>query len=342
MKPGRRFKRNQGLSIAASGVIAVGLAMASGCGVAKQNPRNDAREREAKPIQSEPAIPSLEPYRLPPKARHALVELANKSDILILGEIHGTREVPAIAVALLEPLAKQGYRALALEIPSDQQGPASDWATGKTDTIPSFFAEPFGDGRGNIQALSLIRIALSPPFRWRLICFDESWDEPDEATAAEDATAAWMQRDAKMAAILMAERSRLAPNSKVLAICGNFHARTSNNELAPEHPDKEADDALEKLWPSFAARLCSDLAGRQVRSINVVPHSGGHFGMTQSDDGKISVGVETIRSMHKIEDAEAQPLDMQCWDWELNLPRATPATFLTPPNNPVDADTLTE
>ncbi len=113
---------------------------------------------------SQPVIPSLEPYPLPSKVRQALVELAGKSDILILGELHGTQEVPAIAVALLEPLAKQGYRALALEIPSDQQGPLSDWATGKTDAIPSFFAEPSPDGRGNVQALSLIRIALSPPF----------------------------------------------------------------------------------------------------------------------------------------------------------------------------------
>src|SRR5690348_5124253 len=128
------------------------------------------------------AIPSLEPYPLPSKARQALVELAGKSDILILGEIHGAHETPAIAVALLEPLAKQGYRALALEIPSDQQGALSDWATGKTETIPSFFSDPFADGRGNIQTLSLIRIALSPPFGWRLLCFDESWDELDAAS----------------------------------------------------------------------------------------------------------------------------------------------------------------
>ena len=170
----------------------------TGTGAAKQNPRNAAREEEAKPIKSGPAmrIPSLEPYPLPSKARQALVELAGKSDILILGEIHGTQEVPAIAVALLESLAKQGYRALALEIPSDQQ----------------------------------------------------------------------------------------------------------------------------------------------VRSINVVPHSGGHFGVTESDDGKTSVGVQTIRSMRRIDDAEVQALDKQWWDWELNLPRATPATFLTPPKNPVDAE----
>lgn len=286
---------------------------------------------------AEPAIPPLEPYPLPSKATQALVEIAGKSDILILGELHGTQEVPAIAVALLEPLAKQGYRALALEVPSDQQGPLSDWAAGKTETIPSFFAEPFPDGRGNIQALSLIRTALSPPYEWRLICFDESSEMPGEATAAEDPIADWQRRDAKMAANLMAERSRLAPRSKVLAICGNVHARTLKPVLAQKNTDKQAEDVFGKLWPSFGGRLRSEIVGRQVRSINVAPHSGGHFGMTESDDGKTSVGIQKIGG-RKIDEAEVQPLDKQPWDWELNLPRATPATFLTPPKNPVDAE----
>jgi hypothetical protein len=285
-------------------------------------------------VHAQPAIPSLAPYPLPSKAKEALCELAGKSDVLILGEIHGTQEVPAVAVALLQQLTEQGYRAIALEIPSDQQRPLSDWASGKTETIPSFFTDPFPDGRGNIQALSLIRIALSPPFGWRLICFDESWEKPDETAADDDPIESWRRRDAAMAANLVAERSRLAPESKVLAICGNFHARTSQPTAAQTDSDKQADDEIGKLWPSFAARLRSDLAGRQVRSINVVPHSGGYFAMTASDDGKTATGVQTIRGMRKIEEAEVKPLENQWWDWELNLPRATPATFLTPPKDP--------
>jgi len=281
---------------------------------------------------------SLEPYPLPSKARAALCDLGGKNDILILGEIHGTQEVPAIAVALLQPLTEQGYGAIALEIPSNEQKSLTDWATGKTETIPSFFTDPFPDGRGNVQALSLIRIALSPPFKWRLICFDQSWEEPDEAAVPQDEIAASLRRDAKMASNLMAERSRLAPNSKVLAICGNFHARTSNPASAQNESDKQAGDLTGKLWPSFAARLRSDLAGRRVCSVSVMPHSGGYFAMTTTDDGKTSVGVQTIRGPRKIEEAEAHPLDNEPWDWELNLPHATPATFLTPPKNPFAAE----
>ena len=91
----------------------------------------------------------LEPYPLPPKTQRALADLASQSDILILGETHGTQEVPALAVALLAPLTELEYGMLALEIPSDEQKPLTDWASGKTDRLPSFFTEPFPDGRGN-------------------------------------------------------------------------------------------------------------------------------------------------------------------------------------------------
>ena len=122
--------------------------------------------------QAQVAPITLESYALPAKAQLALGELAAQSDVLILGETHGTQEVPAVAAALLAPLTKLGYVALALEVPADQQGPLADWSTGKTATVPKFFAKPIEDGRGNIQVLSLIRTALSPPFRWQLICFD--------------------------------------------------------------------------------------------------------------------------------------------------------------------------
>jgi len=124
-------------------------------------------------------VKQLSAYPLPSKARDALNEVAGQSDVLILGEIHGTQEVPAVATALLEPFTKLGYRLLALEIPADQQGPLTDWATGKTATVPRFFTKEIEDGRGNRQVLSLIRTALAPPFRWQLICFDEPGSDAD-------------------------------------------------------------------------------------------------------------------------------------------------------------------
>src|SRR5262249_44664864 len=133
-------------------------------------------------------VPQLAPYALPSKSQHALKEIAGQCDVLVLGEIHGTQEVPAIVTALLEPFTKLGYGLLALEIPADQQGPLTYWATGKTTTVPRFFTKQIEDGRGNMQVLSLIRTALSPPFRWKLICFDVPASDADyDATFAEAA-----------------------------------------------------------------------------------------------------------------------------------------------------------
>src|SRR4051794_28953658 len=96
---------------------------------------------------------SLHPYVLPTGAQRSLDELAKQCDVLILGETHGTREVPGIVASLLASLAKARYGTLALEIPADQQGPLTDWALGKTTVVPSFFAQPTDDGRGNAQVL---------------------------------------------------------------------------------------------------------------------------------------------------------------------------------------------
>ena len=241
---------------------------------------------------------ALDPYPLPAPARQALLDLAAQSDVLILGEIHGTQEVPAIAAALLEPLTKLGYQALALEIPADQREPLVDWATGKSTMIPDFFANPYPDGRGNIQTLSLIRAALSLP-GWQLICFDQSTEdfaeEDPRATKIDDKQAVTMpsademialslRRDATMAIRLASERTRLALGAKVLAICGNFHARTANSRLADHLPSIPADSPFHKLWPSFAAALANNQPTWRVRSVNVVPHSGGYFAMVATGD----------------------------------------------------------
>jgi hypothetical protein len=72
-------------------------------------------------------------------------EIAAQSDFLILGEFHGTQEMPALAASLLTPLTKLGYNVLALEVPSDQQVPLTAWAMGKTTKVPSFFTRQGSD-----------------------------------------------------------------------------------------------------------------------------------------------------------------------------------------------------
>ena len=77
-------------------------------------------------------LKALTPYSLPAAAKQPIKELADRSDVLILGETHGTQEVPEVVASLLPTLSKMGYHVLALEVPSDQQAALTDWATGKT------------------------------------------------------------------------------------------------------------------------------------------------------------------------------------------------------------------
>ncbi len=278
---------------------------------------------------------ALRPYPLPADVTRSFGEVAAQSDVLILGELHGAQEVPAVAASLLAPLTDLGYNVLALEIPSDQQAPLTAWATGKTGTVPSFFARPNGDGRGNIQLLTLIRTALSPPSRWQLICFDETEAamqrqveelkrqaeqgsrEKARSTsqpALSDAlTALSLQRDAAMASNLANQRQRLAPPGKCLVICGNLHARTANH--AP------TDSPLSALWPSFAAVLQRDHAAWRVSSVDIRFHGGGYF-----NGGK----VNAIKGP-SLDKAALRPVHDGDWKFELDLPHATPATFLAPP-----------
>jgi hypothetical protein len=276
---------------------------------------------------------ALKPYPLPTAVQRSVTELAAESDVLILGETHGTQQVPAVAAALLAPLTKLGYQVLAVEVPTDQQASLTAWATGKTKTVPSFFAMPSEDGRGSIEALKLIRTALSPPFRWKLICFDMTEDDmqrqiaemdrgakqssqegPASTLEFEQMMAISLQRDAVMASNLADQLRQLPAEAKVLVICGNLHARTANHA---------ADSQLMALWPSFAAVLQSNDSARRVRSVDIRPRSGGFF-----NGGK----VNTINGP-PLDDAELHPTPDGDWDLELGLPHATPATFLATPDS---------
>ncbi len=280
------------------------------------------------------AIPELAPYVLPTDVQASLLTLGKDCDVLIVGETHGTQEVPAVVEALLAPLTETGFNALALEVPHDQQPALVAWATGTTDEVPTFFAEPGADGRGNEQVLALVRMALRPPYQWKLICFDmteaEMMDQLKERipkdkqgsiaeTAAQltpdDMVAISVARDAVMAERLAAGTGGLGDGEKVLAICGGLHARTA------EH--SPADSPVKPLWPSMAAALASQHPEWRLKSLNVQPFSGEYF-----NGGKVNRFTE--RPLDGVEFRRTVDAD---WDAELNLPQATVATFLKTPRN---------
>lgn len=117
---------------------------------------------------------ALPAYSLPPDAERSVEELAARSDLLILDEMHGTTRnsrnccgLPGapFTARLWHPGPGSPFRsAIANHCLGDRQKPK----------VPSFYATPWDDGRGSVQMLSLIRTALSPPLSWKLICFDQS------------------------------------------------------------------------------------------------------------------------------------------------------------------------
>jgi hypothetical protein len=239
--------------------------------------------------------------------------------------------MPGIVATLIDPLSKTGYRAIALEVPHDEQAATEAWATGKSDAIPKFFSQPGPDGRGNREVLAMIRLALGPPYAWKLICFDETEADlmrqvkerlPQNATKSlvesaaalspADMAAISNQRDASMAQMLAEARKSLRPEDKVLAICGSLHARTTNR-APPENP-------MAALWQSFAATFMQDEPRARVQSVNVQAFGGEYF-----NGGKI----QTF-SKRPLEQTEMRRTQDAEWDAELNIPTATVATFLRP------------
>jgi hypothetical protein len=283
------------------------------------------------PACAEVAVQELSPYPLPADVEQSLAMLAGECDVLILGETHGTKEAPAVVEALLAPLTKLGYRSLALEVPHDEQPAIEAWATGSSSAVPAFFAIPGADGRGNEQVLALVRRALRPPFEWKLICFDETEAEmlrqvmermpkDGKSTIAEraaklspdDLVAISVARDAAMAEQLAAGKSAFDTGVKILAICGNFHARTADHS--------PADSPLKPLWPSMAATLVRDHAEWRIRSLNVEPFGGEYF-----NGGKVNRFGK--RPLDRVSFRLTPDAD---WDAVLQLPTATAATFLAP------------
>jgi hypothetical protein len=191
--------------------------------------------------------------------------------------------------------------------------------------VPSFFAKPLADGRGNIQTLALIRTALS--LRWQLICFDQSWDllKPEKPNPSfDDRIALSVQRDVSMAKNLAKARKGgcQGPCDLRWAACPNAQ------------PFKQGECG--RPVAEALAIVCRFVGGQQidmeVRSVNVIAHSGGFFAMVSEGDKPPVARVQTIRSKRQLTEAEAHALHDNSWDCELNLPKATPATFLATPS----------
>jgi hypothetical protein len=245
-------------------------------------------------------IDAIAPYDLPADVKKQLLELAADSDLLLLGEMHGTQEVPRLVLGLLDDLALLGYGVLGLEIPAGQREPLIDWAAGKSEPPPFFGPQDFQDGRGNVQALSLVHQSVSSPRTWGVLCFDTDFFLEGETGA---------DRDRHMAENLLEQWQEQNAGQKVLAVCGNFHSRL----VAPAKPDAGP-------WPSFGYCVKQMRPELRVNAVNIVFQRGGFF---NGEVRKFDIGAE-----HFAASPELRLNGQFGHTRDLYLPRATPVTFL--------------
>lgn len=160
--------------------------------------------------------------------------LMDRHSPVILGEIHGTAEVPALVAAVLaERLAGARPVTLALEIPDSHQAALDAWLDGGLEETAgtALAGHPFWsfeDGRSSVAMLGL----LDQVRRWRqagaaieLLAFDV----PDPAVGGAD-------RERHMADRI--ERALAVPGAApMLVLTGNLHARRAiGHRFDPELP----------------------------------------------------------------------------------------------------------
>lgn len=238
-------------------------------------------------------------YKLPSDVKQQLLDLAADSDLLLLGETHGTQEVPRLVLGLLNDLAALGYDGLGLEMPRGEQDALEKWIAGEGEPPPFFGAKEFQDGRGNQQVLSLIRQTASRSPGWKLLCFDTDFMRDGETGA---------DRDRQMAKELLLQWQARCTGQKMVAICGNYHSRL----IAPEQPDFGP-------WPSFGANIQILRPDLVVSSVNICFHGGEFY------NGEVR---EFRSGSPLVGDAELRPGGWLGHTADLHLPHAAPATFL--------------
>lgn len=169
------------------------------------------------PLQGRPAAK--------PPDREDLLRLADfavQHRLLLIGELHGTVEMPAFAGRVVEAVGSSAPVTLALEWPRSEQAAvdaflASDAGRDARERITgSEFWTSNPDGRTSQAMLALlesVRRAIAAGRDVRVLCFDGD----EEQLAGAD-------RDAVLAHNLQRERER-EPGRVLVALTGNYHAR---------------------------------------------------------------------------------------------------------------------
>lgn len=239
----------------------------------------------------------------------ALRRAAGNRRLIVLGEMHGTREVPRLAAALVEAYARDGQPVvLALELPRDGHAAsraylASDGGHAARQALATHrFLQPptpSHDGRRNASVVELYEALRQLRARGADVAI-----APVDVVESTHGAAA---RDRAMAAQLRRVFEAL-PRGRVIAVVGNVHAM----RVRPTGPDFPLG-----LQPPMAWYL-RDLA---PYTVNIGARSGAFPACTAPGQCRLQPVPGN--------DARSGPLRADdAWHYRLMLPRFTPADDL--------------
>jgi hypothetical protein len=182
---------------------------------------------------------------LPAVALHRLV---------IVGEVHGTAETPALVASLVRHVVASRPVRLGVEMPSEMEGALRAYlrSVGSGKDKAALLGQPFWssqDGRSSEAMFELIEAVRALRAQGRdTDVFTMEPVYPGEADAA-NAGGYLKIKEAGMAAAIRREMDKAVQRQSVIALMGNFHARDSRIALFKGSPGDSVTERLGALLP---------------------------------------------------------------------------------------------
>lgn len=170
--------------------------------------------------------------------------------LILLGEMHGTREIPVLVGHLVKSYARQGPVVLALEIDANQAGAFAAYLSsdGSAAARAALLADRYwhkpanqSDGRRNLELVDMVEYLRALKVTGNAISI-LPFDEPP--TGKIDTQA----RDKAMAGRIRAAYETL-PSGRLLVLSGNVHAMLARPGYAPPEMQDPMGSYLRDLDP---------------------------------------------------------------------------------------------
>lgn len=233
--------------------------------------------------------------------------VAGAHRVLLIGEMHGTRELPQLMAALVDGYVTDGPVLLGLELSRSGQGALRTYLDSDGSTLDrnALHAQPFlkppngrNDGRRNEHVLDLVehvRILRAAGRDVSILLFD--------VVASRDGAQA---RDRDMAAYLR-RAYRALPAGRLLVVTGNVHAMHER----PDFPDAA----------KFQTPMGRYLADLMPYSVDVSAAAGSYWACMQA------CGPQPAHAPSATSGPARGPY-RDSFDYQIVLPEVTPARLL--------------